>query len=109
MKLVIAIVQGEDAQRTVTALADKGIGSTRFASSGGFLRQGNVTVLIGVEDAHVEETLQIIRANCHERTRFLTPVSPIADPGEFIMSFPIEVQVGGATVFVVPVDKFEKI
>ena len=109
MKLVIAIVQGEDAQRTATALGDRGIGSTRFASSGGFLQQGNVTLLIGVEEAQVEETLQIIHANCHERTRLLTPVAPIADPGEFIMSFPIEVQVGGATVFVVPIDKFEKI
>jgi uncharacterized protein YaaQ len=109
VKLVIAIVQGEDAQRTVAALGDKGIGSTKFASSGGFLQQGNVTLLIGVEDAQVEAALEVIRANCHERSRFLTPVPPIADPGEFFMSFPIEVQVGGATVFVVPVDKFEKI
>jgi len=109
LKLVIAIVQGEDAQRTIAALGDKGIGSTRFASSGGFLQQGNVTLLIGVEDAQVEAALEVIRANCHERSRFLTPVPPHADPGEFFMSFPIEVQVGGATVFVVSVDKFEKI
>jgi uncharacterized protein YaaQ len=109
MKLVIAVVQGEDAQRTVSALGDKGIGSTRFASSGGFLQQGNVTLLIGVEDSQVDATLEIIRANCHERSRFLTPVPPLADPAEFFMSFPVEVQVGGATVFVVPVDKFEKI
>ena len=109
MKLVIAIVQGEDAQRTLTALGDKGIASTRFASSGGFLQHGNVTLLIGVDDAQVEPALEVIRANCHERSRFLTPVPPLADPGEFFMSFPVEVHVGGATVFVVPVDKFEKI
>jgi uncharacterized protein YaaQ len=109
LKLIIAVVQGEDASRTVSALTDKGIGSTRFASSGGFLQQGNVTLLIGVEEAQVEEALQVIRENCKERSRFLTPVPPLADPGEFFLAYPVEVEVGGATVFVVPVDKFEKI
>ena len=109
MKLIIAIVQGEDAQRTVAALTDKGISSTRISSSGGFLQQGNVTVMIGVEDHHVEEALQVIHENCHERSRYLTPVPPLAEPGEFFMAYPVEVQVGGATVFVVSVDSFEKI
>lgn len=109
MKLIIAVVQGEDAQKTVVALTDKGISSTRISSTGGFLQQGNVTLLIGVEDAQVEEALQVIRANCHERSRYLTPVPPLAEPGEFFMAYPVEVQVGGATVWVVPVDSFEKI
>jgi uncharacterized protein YaaQ len=109
LKLIVAIVQGEDAQRTVAALNDKGIGSTRFASSGGFLQQGNVTLLVGVEEGQVEAALRVIRENCKERSRFLTPVAPLADPGEFFLAYPVEVEVGGATVFVVPVDKFEKI
>ncbi|TAN33131.1 hypothetical protein EPN29_06870 [bacterium] len=109
MKLVIAVVQGEDAQRTAGALTEAGISSTRLASSGGFLQQGNVTLLIGVEDAQVQVALKIIRQNCHERSRYLTPVAPLAEPGEFFMAYPVEVQVGGATVFVVPVDSFEKI
>ena len=109
MKLIIAIVQGEDAQRTVAALTDKGISSTRISSSGGFLQQGNVTVMIGLEDEHVQEALEVIHENCHERSRYLTPVPPMAEPGEFFMAYPVEVQVGGATVFVVSVDSFEKI
>jgi uncharacterized protein YaaQ len=109
LKLIVAIVQGEDAQRTIAALTDKGIGSTRFASSGGFLQQGNVTLLIGVEEAQVEATLQVIRDNCKERSSYLTPVPPLADPGAFFLAHPVEVEVGGATVFVVSVDKFEKI
>jgi uncharacterized protein YaaQ len=109
VKLIIAIVQGEDAQRTVAALTDKGISSTRIASSGGFLQQGNVTVMIGVEDDHVEEALQVIHENCQERSRYLTPVPPLAEPGEFFMAYPVEVQVGGATVFVVTVDSIQKI
>jgi uncharacterized protein YaaQ len=109
VKLIIAVVQGEDAQRTVAALTDKGISSTRISSSGGFLQQGNVTVMIGVEDEHVQEALQVIHENCHERSRYLTPVLPLGEPGEYFMAYPVEVQVGGATVFVVSVDSFEKI
>lgn len=109
MKLVIAVVQSEDAQRTVAALADRGISSTRVSSSGGFLQQGNVTLLVGVEEAQVETALQVIHDQCKERSRFLTPVPPLTEPGELFMAYPVEVQVGGATVFVVPVEKFEKI
>jgi uncharacterized protein YaaQ len=109
VKLVIAVVQGEDAQRAVAALTDAGLGSTRVATSGGFLQQGNVTLLIGVADQRVPDALKIIHENCRERSRHLTPVPPMAEPGEFFMAYPVEVQVGGATVFVVPVDSFEKI
>jgi uncharacterized protein YaaQ len=109
VKLVVAVVQGEDVERAVSALTDSGFGSTRVASTGGFLRQGNVTLLIGVEDSQVADVLRIIRQNCHERSRYLTAVPPLAGPGEFLMANPVEVQVGGATVFVVPVDSFEKI
>ena len=109
MKLIIAIVQGEDAKRTVAALGDKGISSTRFASSGGFLQQGNVTLFIGVEEAQVDAALKVVHDNCHERSRFLTPVPTLAEPSELFMAYPVEVSVGGATVFVVSVDSFQKI
>jgi uncharacterized protein YaaQ len=65
--------------------------------------------VIGVDDGQVEDALQIIHDNCHERSRYLTPVPPLAEPGEFFMAYPVEVQVGGATVFVMSVDSFEKI
>jgi uncharacterized protein YaaQ len=109
LKLVIAVVQGEDAQRTVAALGDSGISSTRISSSGGFLQQGNVTLMIGVDESQVAGALEIIRENCKERSRYLTPVPPLAEPGEFFLAHPVEVQVGGATVWVVPVESFEKI
>jgi uncharacterized protein YaaQ len=109
LKLIVAVVQAEDAQRTVAALTDKGISSTRISSSGGFLQQGNVTLMIGVEDAQVPEAMQVIHENCRERSRYLSPVPLLGEPGEFFMADPVEVQVGGATVFVVPVDSFEKI
>ena len=109
MKLIIAVVQGEDAQRTVQALGDKGISSTRISSSGGFLQQGNVTLLIGAHESQVEVALEVIRENCKERSRYLTPGTTLAEPGEMFLAYPVDVQVGGATVWVVPVDSFEKI
>lgn len=109
MKLVIAVVQAEDAPRTVDALSAAGISSTKIASSGGFLQQGNVTLMIGVAKERVADVVNLIRDNCRERSRYLTPMPPVVEPGEMFTPFPVEVQVGGATVWVLPVDSFEKI
>ena len=109
MKLIIAIVQGEDAGHTVQALNAAGLSVTRFASSGGFLQQGNVTLLLGVEADRVEQAVQVIGENCRERMRYVTPVPPMVEPAEMFMPFPVEVQVGGATIFVVDVEQFEKL
>jgi uncharacterized protein YaaQ len=109
MKLVVAIIQGEDAGHTVEALGAAGLSVTRLASSGGFLQQGNATLLIGVEDDRVEQVLGLVRANCRERNRYLTPMPPMVEPGEMFMPFPVEVQVGGATIFVLDVEQFERL
>lgn len=109
MKLVVAIVQGEDAAQTVEALSGAGLSVTRLASSGGFLQQGNATLLVGVEEERVEQVLALVRANCRERNRYLTPMPPMVEPGEVFMPFPVEVQVGGATIFVLDVQQFEKL
>ena len=109
MKLVIAVVQGEDATQTVQALSNAGISVTKMASSGGFLQQGNATLLIGVDDDKVDTAFELIRENCRERSQYMTPMPPMVEPGEFFMPYPVEVQVGGATVFVVDVERFEKL
>ena len=109
MKLVIAVVQGEDATQTVQALSGAGISVTKMASSGGFLQQGNATLLIGVDDDKVDAAIEVIRENCRERSQYMTPMPPMVEPGEFFMPYPVEVQVGGATVFVVDVERFEKL
>ena len=109
MKLVVAIVQGEDAGQTEQALSEADISVTKLASSGGFLQQGNVTLLIGIEDERVEQVLELVRTNCRERNRYLTPMPPMVEPGEVFMPFPVEVQVGGATIFVLDVEQFERL
>jgi uncharacterized protein YaaQ len=109
VKLVVAIVHNEDAGALVDALLDKEYRATRLHSSGGFLKQSNATIILGVEDASVDAVLEVIRETCHARTQILNPMPPIMEPGEFFMPYPLEVEVGGATVFVLPVDRFERL
>jgi uncharacterized protein YaaQ len=109
MKMVVAIVHNEDAGVLVEALLDKEFRATRVSSSGGFLKQSNATIFLGVEEADVEEVISIVRANCTSRTQVVNPMPPIMEPGEFFMPYPLEVEVGGATVFIVPVDRFERL
>ena len=109
VKLVVAIVHSEDAGALVNALLDKEFRATRLQSSGGFLKQSNATIILGVEDADVDEVMGIVRTNCTSRTQVVNPMPPIMEPGEFFMPYPLEVEVGGATVFVLPVERFERL
>jgi uncharacterized protein YaaQ len=109
MKLVVAIVHNEDAGALVDALLEREYRATRLHSSGGFLKQSNATVIVGVEDAQVDEVITIVRENCNARTQVVNPMPPIMEPGEFFMPYPLEVEVGGATVFVLPVERFERL
>lgn len=104
MKLVIAVVQHQDAGELLDALTDQGHRVTRISSEGGFLREGNVTLLTAVDDQVVEPLLKTIRAHCYTRTRYVSPLPPVAESGEFYPPVPVEVQVGGATIFVLNAD-----
>ena len=109
VKLVVAIVHNEDAGTLVNALLAREYRATRLHSSGGFLRQSNSTVMVGVDEDQVEDVLGIVREACHPRTQIVNPMPPIMEPGEFFMPYPLEVEVGGATVFVLPVERFERL
>jgi uncharacterized protein YaaQ len=107
MKLVIAVVQDKDSSRLSNALIKEGFRATKLASTGGFLRAGNTTFMIGIEDDRVQEVMQVIKANCKVREQLVTPVSPMGGTTDSYIPFPVEVQVGGAAVFVMPVERFE--
>jgi uncharacterized protein YaaQ len=109
VKLVIAIVHNEDAGALVDALLAAQFRTTRLHSSGGFLKESNATILLGVEDDQVEAAVALVREHCTGRTRSVNPMPPIMEPGEFFMPYPLEVEVGGATVFVLAVERSERI
>lgn len=109
MKLVVSIVQREDAGTLIDTLTEKGFRATRINTAGGFLKEGNATVLLGVDDAQVDEVLTLIQTSCNTRTQYINPLPPVMEPGEFYMPYPVEVQVGGATVFVLNVERYERL
>ncbi len=107
MKLIIAIVNKEDASGLMQTLSKNGYMSTRLATTGGFLRKGNVTLLIGTEEEKVDPCLELIRGCCSRQTQLITPTAGSTAEQVFAAA-PIPVTVGGATVFVMDIDRFIK-
>ena len=109
MKLIIAIVQDEDASRLVSSLMSEGYGVTKLATTGGFLRSGNTTLLIGVDDDKLQSAMGIVEKICKSRKQIATAPSPISGTTGVYVPYPIEVMVGGAIIFVLDVEQFVKV
>ena len=107
-KLVIAIIHRDDAPGLVNALNKRGHSATVISTTGGFLREGNSTALIGTSDANLSEVLRIVKTNGRARNQYVNPLPPVVEPGELYMAHPVEVEVGGAVVFVLDVERFER-
>lgn len=109
MKMVIAIVQDDDALDLIDELTESNFRVTKLATTGGFLKSGNTTLMVGVEKEQVENVIDIIKKTCKKRSEVVAAPTPVSgDPGVY-MPYPIEVKVGGATVFVLDVDQFVRI
>lgn len=108
MKLIVAIVQDQDAPHLIEDLTDNDYRVTKLASTGGFLKAGNTTLLIGVEDSQVEDVIKLIDANCKTR-EITTSLLTVTMPGDTYIPYPLDVKVGGATVFVLDVEKHVRI
>ena len=109
MKLVLAIVQDDDALDLIEELNDKGFRVTKLATTGGFLKSGNTTLMIGVEIDKVDVVINVIEEVCKKRKQVVSTQPGLSGESGMYISFPLEVEVGGATVFVIDVDKFVKI
>lgn len=107
MKLVISIVQDEDAIDLVDSLTEANFLVTKLATTGGFLKQGNTTILVGVEKEKVEEVIRIVKESCETRESIID-AEIIPEPTGVYMPYPLEVRTGGATVFVLDVDQYFK-
>lgn len=108
VKLIIAVVQDKDSARLSDALVKADFRATKLSSTGGFLKAGNTTFLIGIEDDKVKELMEIIKENCKSRDQLVAPISPMGGNADSYVPYPVEVQVGGATVFTLPVEEFEQ-
>lgn len=104
MKLIIAIVQDQDATILIGDLTENEYGVTKLASTGGFLKAGNTTLIIGVEDEDIDHVLNIINENCKTRN-ITTTLMAMTMPGDSYVPYPLEVKVGGATLFILDVER----
>ena len=112
MQLMLVIVQAEDADVLTKRLNSAGFEFTRLNTVGGFLASGNVTLLVAMEDAQVETVLDVIRLTCRTRKRFINPMPAGAEPAHLALAapaYPLEVQVGGATVFCFPLKRLGRL
>ena len=109
MKLILAIINHDDANTVTQALTKKGFSSTKLATTGGFLRAGNTTLLLGVDEEKFQGAMNVIEKVCKSRKQIATSPSPVAGTTGVYVPYPIEVMVGGATVFVLNVEQFIKL
>lgn len=105
MKLIYVIVRNVDSSRVMEGLNKEGFYVTKLASTGGFLREGNTTLMIGTDEEKVEEVINVVKKECGPRQQIIS--NPVG-PAEYT-SMQVLVNVGGATIFVMDVDRFEKI
>ena len=104
--LMMAVIQDQDLDAATKALKELGIGVTYLSSAGGFLGRRNATLLIGLSEAQEDAALTALQTACRQRIEYMTlPLegTPMAIPA------PVPVTVGGATVFVLPVERVEEI
>ncbi len=109
MKLIIAVVNNDNSRNLLDQLGRNGFSATVTSSAGGFLHVSNATIFCGVDDEELADALRIIRENCTSRIQYVTPLPPVMEPGEMHIPIPVEKHVGGATIFVVDVEHFEKV
>ena len=106
MKLIIAIINRDDANSVTRALSKNGFSSTRLSTTGGFLMAGNVTLLIGVEESKVQPVLDLIHEHSHARKEMIPATTQLTHASYAPAN--VEVTVGGATIFVVDVEQFQR-
>ena len=108
MKMIFAVVNNDDGAVVNAQLIKAGYQVTKLASTGGFLKKGNTTFIMGVDDEKVEIVVDIIRRYSKKRT-YTTPLDVVSSATLGGAMTPIEVTVGGATIFIMNIEHFEHI
>ena len=110
-KLILAVLQEEDYDETVSALNQHGFFVTKLSSSGGFLRKRNVTIMIGVDAHRYVELMDLLRGRAGKRKKIVYSAPNIL-PGGGVESvpaaIPVQVESGGITVFTLSLEGLDK-
>lgn len=109
MKLVMAIINDDDAFQVMDTLNENGYSVTKLASTGGFLRAGNTTLICGVAEERIPDLIHIIEKKCKARKQITSVTSTQVGSSESYVPYPVEVTVGGATIFVLNIEEFKKV
>ncbi|NLV35757.1 MAG: hypothetical protein GXY17_03665 [Clostridiaceae bacterium] len=109
MKLVFAIVHDEDGPKVMEELNKNGFSVTKLCSSGGFLKAGNTTLLVGIEEENLDTVIEVIKKKSKSRKQVINSSMTPNGMGGMFIPYPVEVVVGGATIFVLDVNHFEKV
>ena len=111
MKMIIAIVRESDANKVMRELNRAGYSVTKTSSNGGFLRAKNTTLFIGTDKSKIQHVINILKSNCEKRKQTVIPLSAVNEQENSTSQedISVEIDVGGATIFVLDVERFEKI
>lgn len=109
MKLVVCIVHNRDRNRLCDELVQAGFNFTVIGSTGGFLREGNTTLLSGVDEESLERFKGLVRTICCCREQVVNAAPFESGPSGAFLAAPVKVPVGGAVMFVLGVDEFERV
>lgn len=111
MKIIYAIVSSDDGTRVTDVLNEHQFSVTRLATTGGFLKKENVTLMIGTEAEKVDDAIHLIKDTCGKRQKITcnVPAPNISSISAGYMMMPMTVELGGATIFVIDVERYEKI
>lgn len=111
MKLILCVVSNDDSTAVQAALTSEGFFTTKLSSTGGFLKAGNTTFLIGADDRDVDRIIEVAGKYSKKRKTMMPNTIPSALYSGATVNTgtaPIEITVGGATVFVLNIERFEK-
>ena len=109
MKMVMAVIHDEDSHRLMESLTKEGFMATKLASTGGLLKTGNTTLFVGVEKDKVDKVVELIKEICRTSKKMSLVNPPVSNVPDNMLAYPVEITVGGATIFVLDVDQYIKI
>jgi len=108
MKLILAVVQDKDSSELNRALNETNFLTTKLNTTGGFLKEGNTTLMIGCEDESVDTALDVIKKHCSHREQMFVPSTSMGTHADSYLPTPVKVEIGGATVFILPIEAFHQ-